>query len=315
MEQKSKAGSRAGSEIGAATPRTAPGTSDGLVLTPGGWRPRSKVHLLKKGQHISGKGGRLRVLDGPNGEEIVDYGPVSNAHRIKNRLLNLQSRTARVPASLDEGWIAHTGWTNTTGQPIASFAASWRVPQDPELEQGQQIYLFTGLQHGPDGSYILQPVLQWGQSFAGGGNQWEIGAWYVGPDLQHTFYSPLAPVNSNDLLTTVIALKSQSAGAFSYVCTINGAESMNADDVDELTWACVTLEGYGPGANTPMPSCSAYPSSNTTFSNIEIKVGESINNCQDAPVQWDPVCPFNNCNQSVGNIVNGSPGGSIEFNY
>jgi hypothetical protein len=37
---------------------------DPLVMTPGGWRPKSKVHFVEPGHHISGKDGRLQKIQG-----------------------------------------------------------------------------------------------------------------------------------------------------------------------------------------------------------------------------------------------------------
>jgi hypothetical protein len=50
---------------------------DELVLTPGGWRPKSKVHQLAPGQHISGKDGRLRIIETATGRVVKDLGPTS----------------------------------------------------------------------------------------------------------------------------------------------------------------------------------------------------------------------------------------------
>ena len=47
---------------------------DELVLTPGGLRPKSKVHFVKPGQHIDGENGRLKIIDSETGEIIKDLG-------------------------------------------------------------------------------------------------------------------------------------------------------------------------------------------------------------------------------------------------
>jgi hypothetical protein len=39
-----------------------PGSKEDLVLTPGGWRPRSNVHFVESGCHISGEGGKLAIV-------------------------------------------------------------------------------------------------------------------------------------------------------------------------------------------------------------------------------------------------------------
>jgi hypothetical protein len=52
---------------------------DELVLTPGGWRPKSKVHHVEPGQHIDGKGGRLKIIDTATGKVIEDLGKIPEA--------------------------------------------------------------------------------------------------------------------------------------------------------------------------------------------------------------------------------------------
>jgi hypothetical protein len=48
-----------------------------LVVTPGGWRPKSETHRLEPGQHISGKGARLRIIETATGKVVKDLGPSS----------------------------------------------------------------------------------------------------------------------------------------------------------------------------------------------------------------------------------------------
>jgi len=49
------------------------------VLTPGGWRPKSKVREVGPGQHISGAGGRLRIIETTTGKVIEDLGEIPGA--------------------------------------------------------------------------------------------------------------------------------------------------------------------------------------------------------------------------------------------
>ena len=50
-----------------------------LVLTPGGWRPKSEVHQIEPGQHIDAGGGRLKIVDTATGTIIKDLGEVTEA--------------------------------------------------------------------------------------------------------------------------------------------------------------------------------------------------------------------------------------------
>ena len=49
---------------------------DEHVLTPGGWRPKSKVHQVEPGQHVAEVEGHLRILDTATGKIIKDLGEV-----------------------------------------------------------------------------------------------------------------------------------------------------------------------------------------------------------------------------------------------
>jgi hypothetical protein len=47
-----------------------------LVLTPGGWRLKSKTFKLEPGQHVAVQEGKLRVIRTATGEVVADLGPV-----------------------------------------------------------------------------------------------------------------------------------------------------------------------------------------------------------------------------------------------
>ena len=48
-----------------------------LVLTPGGWRPKSKVHFVPPDHHVSGKGDRLAIVHNETGKVLKDLGPIA----------------------------------------------------------------------------------------------------------------------------------------------------------------------------------------------------------------------------------------------
>ena len=73
-----------------------------------------------------------------------------------------------VPALPDIAWIENSQWQNTGADPIISFTTTWIIPPAPNSDDSQTVFLFNGLQPD-DAAHILQPVLQWGGSGAGGG--------------------------------------------------------------------------------------------------------------------------------------------------
>jgi len=47
-----------------------------LVLTPGGWRPKSKTFKVEPGHHVEVQDGRLKVIHTATGKVVADLGEV-----------------------------------------------------------------------------------------------------------------------------------------------------------------------------------------------------------------------------------------------
>jgi hypothetical protein len=56
---------------------------DELVLTPGGWRPKSKTHFIEPGYHIDSEGGRLKIIHTATGKVTADLGEIPKAESEK----------------------------------------------------------------------------------------------------------------------------------------------------------------------------------------------------------------------------------------
>jgi hypothetical protein len=289
--------------------------SDDLVLTPGGWRPKSQVHRVEPGQHVSGKAGRLRIIETETGRVVKDLGEVSKEKysRPRGRTTNLG-----ISAPLSEnGWIENSGWTNTSTDPITYFSTTWVVPPPPASQDGQTIYLFNGLEQSgtgaePNGPFILQPVLQWGTSEAGGGNYWTITNWYANGPGGTALYSSLIQVNSGDVLQGVMTLTGQSGSDYSYLSSFVGysAADLTVTDIDLLTWACETLECYN------ISQCSDYPNTiMTAMYGINIKTGNSVATSTDVTPLWEFATSYTDCNQQVTLVSNNNTGGEIDFYF
>ena len=106
-------------------------TGDEHVLTPGGWRPKSQVHLIEADHHIDGSNGRLRKIHTASGKEVAEFGLISfiddgipnyprNVYVPKDKLLS--SVPGSVVPSFGTGWITNSGWTNNSGHPLTSFS-------------------------------------------------------------------------------------------------------------------------------------------------------------------------------------------------
>jgi hypothetical protein len=239
-----------------------------LVLTPGGLRPKSVVHRIEPGTILDGREGRFRQLDRRR-KAVAEFGHVP--FRPVGRPLmprNVFFPVAPVPA-FGSGWITYASWSNTTGTPVSRFATSWVVPPAPSTQSGQTIFLFNGIQNS---TMIYQPVLQWGPSAAGGGNNWSVASWYADGQSGQSFYSSLVNVNAGDVLVGVMTLTGQSAQGFSYNCEFQGIAntSLAVQNIQELTWCIETLEVYG------ITKCSDYPNTDkTAMAAIDLRTGNT----------------------------------------
>eukprot|EP01111_Echinosteliopsis_oligospora_P016475 TRINITY_DN6866_c0_g1_i1.p1 TRINITY_DN6866_c0_g1~~TRINITY_DN6866_c0_g1_i1.p1 ORF type:complete len:159 (-),score=38.05 TRINITY_DN6866_c0_g1_i1:6-482(-) len=98
---------------------------------------------------------------------------------------------------------------------------------------------------------IIQPVLQYGQSAAGGQpNQWYIGSWYVGQNS--SYHTNLTSVSPGDVLGGVMRLEADIFYIESYV---NGelVQSLSMKNLPAPDSIQVVLEAYG------ITSCRDYP--------------------------------------------------------
>jgi len=145
-------------------------------------------------------------------------------------------------------------------------------PRSPQLGQSPRHPLRTSVRPSSSltpskpasGNAILQPVLQYGPSAAGGGSYWALASWYlVGSS---TFYTTLVTTSTGSVLNGLITLTGSSGSSYNYESTFTGisATALAATGSDQLVWATETLEAYG--VNT----ISNYPSGSTVFSGINL---------------------------------------------
>jgi hypothetical protein len=278
--------------------------ADDLVLTPGGLRPSSQVHLIESGTVIDGSDGRLRKL-GSSGEMLTDFG-VLQRHTTGVPLHpgNVAHPEPKATPAFGSGWITFASWTNATGTPVSSFSTTWTVPDPPATQSGQVIFLFPGIQNA---TMIYQPVLQWGVSAAGGGNYWTVASWYVDGQGGLALHSNLVQVNPGDTLVGVMTLTGQSGGHFSYNCVFKGIAnaSLPIANVDQLTWFVETLECYG------ITKASDYPDvALTEMRDIRIATGST-----NPAMTWGVNNMVTDCGQHTVIQSNSSTAGIVDLNY
>lgn len=249
------------------------GASEERVLTPGGLRPRSFVHRIDEGHGLQIEGQRARKVHLAT-KRVMDLAPLEAAHQ-------------EVPA-LGSGWIAYAYWNNGTGHPIDSFATSWTVPKEPSTKGSQTIFLFNGIENFGANYGILQPVLQWGVSAAGGGAYWSVASWYV-TSGGSAFHTSLVPVSVGQRLKGVMRRTGQSGASFDYTSEFEGISgtSLPVQGIAELTWCNETLEAYG------ISNCSDYPASLFTgMESIGIRHAGGV-----LTPTWTPINQVTDCGQ------------------
>lgn len=108
------------------------------------------------------------------------------------------------PTSAAEGPETN-GWVIARASHVPSWAramtAQFLVPSSPVIGDDQTIFFFPGFEN-EERSAIVQSVLQWGPSAAGGGQHWSIASWMVGP--RGTYVSPVLDAYRGDLIGAFI---------------------------------------------------------------------------------------------------------------
>lgn len=300
-----------------------------LVYTPAGQLPRSHVHLIKSGSvlRINLKDSTIEEVEHRTSKIIQNFGifkrnmTIKNFGRSNNIKTKSQNQYLRTPDKINNsvipsygsGWITYAGWTNTGSSPINYFSTDWIVPSTPITYSGQTIFLFNGLQDNyQNATDIIQPVLQYGVSGAGGGNYWAIANWCVIGD--QAFHSPLANVNSGNSLQGVITFTGQSGQSYNYQSTFTGypqttftvdIENVEGNIVGEQHWAAETMEAYNITQYTDYPS-----DSDVMMSSIQIET--SGNN---AILSWTPYNAITDAGQHTIIVSNNSPNGEVDLYF
>jgi hypothetical protein len=262
------------------------------VLTPGGYRHRSLVHFVPKGHRIEKDQGRTRQFEVATGNRLASYGSAD---------------TGVLVPDVSSGWITYSSWSNESGSPIVLFVTTWQVPPAPATQNGQTVFLFNSLLDSAEDD-ILQPVLQWGVSHAGGGNFWAIANWYV-DSSGHASFSTLEQVAPGDVLIGTITLEGRDRnGGFNYLSSFanHPGSDLGASSMTELVWATETLEAYR------ISRCSDYPGAPLTAMNsIQIHTENGI----DPALNWAVTNRVSDCNQSSSVVNPSNPGGQIDIFY
>src|SRR5260370_16399646 len=261
----------------------------GKVLTPFGYGDSANVQQIPQGYDlIQMPDGHMRM------QNRVTGAPLDFAD---------SAAEARVPFT-DSGWITYASWLNQTGTPVSHFTTTWTVPRPPSYYHRQTLFQFNSIEPSSFNS-ILQPVLQYGTSAAGGGKYWSVASWYV--TGSNAYYSSLVKVSSGKNLTGVIALTGNAGGKFTYSCDFTGISGTNfsIQNIAELTWCTETLEVYSVTACTEFPK-TAY----SRMSGINLLTGSTT-----PSVSWAPTDVQTNCCVQTTIVTNGGSRSIVDIYY
>ncbi len=262
---------------------------DSMVATPGGWLPKSHVHMIEPGSHIDITSGHVLKIETASGKVMADFGEIhqsvsspQNPQQSPGITHNFNSLPT-VPGGTD-GWVAATSFDSY--YPFTYFSTTWAVPGPPQSTTGlQNIFIFNAVaksEGGSDGD-IMQPVLQWGASYAGGSNSWTIASYYGWAGNQYFAFTTPVPVTTTSV-TGVINYTGLTGTSFNYNVSFTGypATSLNVvagtthqgtignvnttvtfPTISPETWAFEALESYNTAnvnGGNGVASASNYPS-------------------------------------------------------
>lgn len=188
---------------------------------------------------------------------------LSYARSLSGPVSRNEPLTPRQEVNLDQspsydGWDAVNKLTSK-GELITSLDATLIVPQVPHTDHDQTVFVFSGLS-GSRSNTLLQPVLQYGRSVAGGTRgAWSMGAWSVTDARADR--SNLIPVRPGDRIATSMRRTTCGNGQCSWVISMINARS--GEQVSHTTRLAINdavdrpqslvVETYG------MTSCSDLP--------------------------------------------------------
>ncbi|KAJ6465425.1 hypothetical protein C8R45DRAFT_1023135 [Mycena sanguinolenta] len=233
----------------------APATTQ--VLTPKGFRSASNaVEVPAGGKIVHVNETNLHVLDS------------------EGAVVHVASKTSAAVVPEETGWVAYASFLNT-GAAIGSFKATWSVPPVPANFDGQTLFLFNSIEPATFDA-IMQPVLQYGGSAAGGGEYWAVANWYLYGD--NTFFTTPVQVNPGQQLVGEVGLVGTSGNTYNYNSAFTNLDvpSLTVDGGEELQWATITLETYS------TTSSRDYPTGSTVFSGINLE----LSNGQFPSINW-----------------------------
>ena len=171
---------------------------DAFVITPFGYFHPSCVLRLEEAETLLADG---RV---EHANAIVDSSaPLCNYphYTATGLLITADTKGASAIDPNVNGWLEYVSATTATS--YGKISATWPVPPAPTANDGQTLFFFPGFEDISDVISIVQPVLQFGNSAAGGANYWAVASWNCCTSGT-AWYSPLLKVSTGDTILGTI---------------------------------------------------------------------------------------------------------------
>jgi hypothetical protein len=273
---------------------------DDKVITPFGKWSKSCTYYVDADTQIVDETTRTVLMNlKTSGKKVI---PPCQTKQSKPDYRGRSTEGTRLP----EGWAAY-GWVKSPAD-LTSYNGSWVVPADPSKDIDQTLFLFTGLQNSystamtggrVDVVNIIQPVLQFGPSAAGGGKYWALASWYVDSN-DNAFWSKLSNTTSgNSILGTMLDTGDSKTGNWiinSVDSTAGTNTTLNIKTNTTEPFAFVTLEVY------TVTNCDEYPHGSVSFADLAFT--------PTFEPKWAPATQ-KGCNESV--TVNDDKSVTINF--
>jgi hypothetical protein len=224
----------------------------GWVQVPGALTSPDCVHQIPSGATVDESDGPTAGDITLNGKLIAHYNTCAEA--------SIPTRHIADPGPTGNGWVEDSQWLLSlkSGDNIDFLGGSWSVPSIPET-YGALIYLFNGIQPS-NGSWIMQPVLQFGDNGNFGGDYWVLASWLVHSNTDYYVSSPVG-VNPGDVIIGQTYQTGVSGNNLYYLIYANDVSNGQDSTLSVKTWGLQwsqafagVLEAYN------VTSCSEYPS-------------------------------------------------------
>ncbi|KAJ7769508.1 hypothetical protein B0H16DRAFT_1452689 [Mycena metata] len=149
-------------------------SSTGTALVPGGYHINPNSYGIPADGSLARVGGEIHIF-APNGTVVhkATAGKALPPSRVKRAVTPLPTG--------NDAWDVYAWGLNSECQPVGSVTSTWEVPSVPARDDGQTLFLFLGMEPTDGADEILEAVLQYGPSEAGGGAFRSLASWLQRP--------------------------------------------------------------------------------------------------------------------------------------